>query len=171
MPPKRKAAAVSGPSKAGRTSAASTPGPATTRSINSADRRSGDDDDLDNGDVAEGQRVREEELEKEADQFVNLWEMTNPPRQPCKSTSIQRPDYRDYSSLELKPDHHNRPLWIDPERGYIIVERFSRLVEQATDFLITIAEPTSRPMFFHEYTLTAHSLCPFTQSKIFPHLL
>lgn len=66
---------------------------------------------------------------------------------------------RDFSYLELKKsDHQERPLWIDPDRGVIILEQFSPLSEQATDFLITIAEPNSRPAFLHEYTLTAHSL-------------
>lgn len=58
----------------------------------------------------------------------------------------------------MKVDHNNRPLWIDPEKGLIIVEGFNPLAGQATDFLITIAEPCSRPRFIHEYALTAHSL-------------
>jgi len=65
---------------------------------------------------------------------------------------------RDYSYLSLKPDHDNRPLWIDPMKGRIILESFSPLAKQAQDFLTTIAEPLSRPTFLHEYSLTPHSL-------------
>jgi len=46
--------------------------------------------------------------------------------------------------LKLKPDHANRPLWINPEDGRIILEGFSPLAEQAQDFLVAIAEPVSR---------------------------
>ncbi|THC92274.1 hypothetical protein EYZ11_008256 [Aspergillus tanneri] len=64
-----------------------------------------------------------------------------------KDTSIQRQDpnfgYKDFSSLSLKPDHANRPLWIDPLKGTITLESFSPLAPQAQDFLTTIAEPLS----------------------------
>lgn len=64
----------------------------------------------------------------------------------------------DFSWLSLKPDHDNRPLWIDPDKGRIILESFSPLAAHAQDFLTTIAEPLSRPTFLHEYALTPHSL-------------
>lgn len=65
----------------------------------------------------------------------------------------------DFSYLPLKPDHANRPLWIFPDgSGRIILEFFSPLAEQAQDFLITIAEPVSRPQHIHEYKLTPYSL-------------
>lgn len=64
----------------------------------------------------------------------------------------------DFSYLSLKPDHDNRPLWIDPQKGRIILESFSPLAGHAQDFLTTIAEPLSRPTFLHEYALTPHSL-------------
>lgn len=64
----------------------------------------------------------------------------------------------DFSWLSLKPDHDNRPLWIDPHKGRIILESFSPLAAHAQDFLTTIAEPLSRPTFLHEYALTPHSL-------------
>lgn len=60
--------------------------------------------------------------------------------------------------MPLKPDSKSRPIFIDPQRGRIILENFSPLAEQAKDFLITIAEPLSRPTFIHEYALTSHSL-------------
>jgi DNA excision repair protein ERCC-3 len=64
----------------------------------------------------------------------------------------------DFSYLALKPDHNNRPLWIEPDRARIILESFSPLAPYAQDFLTTIAEPLSRPSFLHEYALTPHSL-------------
>lgn len=66
--------------------------------------------------------------------------------------------YKDFSSLALKPDHANRPLWIEPLKGTITLESFSPLASQAQDFLTTIAEPLSRPTHLHEYRLTGNSL-------------
>ncbi|KAK6202459.1 DNA helicase [Scheffersomyces amazonensis] len=64
----------------------------------------------------------------------------------------------DFSYLKLKPDHFSRPLWISPNDIRIILESFSPLAEQAQDFLITIAEPISRPSHIHEYRITTYSL-------------
>ncbi|CAI5755794.1 unnamed protein product [Candida verbasci] len=64
----------------------------------------------------------------------------------------------DFSYLKLKPDHFSRPIWISPSDLRIILESFSPLAEQAQDFLITIAEPISRPSHIHEYRITAYSL-------------
>lgn len=64
----------------------------------------------------------------------------------------------DFSYLRLKPDHFSRPIWICPNDARIILESFSPLAEQAQDFLITIAEPVSRPSHIHEYKITAYSL-------------
>ncbi|KAG0044299.1 transcription factor TFIIH complex ERCC-3 subunit [Gryganskiella cystojenkinii] len=63
----------------------------------------------------------------------------------------------DYTWLPLKQDHESRPLWIT-EDGHIILEGFSPIAEKAIDFLITIAEPVSRPQHIHEYKLTPYSL-------------
>ncbi|KAI8350705.1 DNA helicase [Mortierella sp. GBAus27b] len=63
----------------------------------------------------------------------------------------------DYTWLPLKHDHESRPLWIT-EDGHIILEGFSPIAEKAIDFLITIAEPVSRPSHIHEYKLTPYSL-------------
>jgi len=64
---------------------------------------------------------------------------------------------RDFTKLELKPDHQNRPLWACAD-GRIFLETFSLLYKQAYDFLIAIAEPVCRPHYMHEYNLTPHSL-------------
>ncbi|KAK3375305.1 P-loop containing nucleoside triphosphate hydrolase protein [Podospora didyma] len=162
MPPKRKAApAAGGSAKAGRASALSTPGPATPRSLDSS-MMSEADEDLDE-DVTEAQKEREELLGQEADEFVNNWAISskrfqNQPEGKKHDAATPYFGKRDFSGLPLKPDHLNRPLWIDPDKGTIVLERFNALAEQATDFLITIAEPKSRPTFLHEYALTTHSL-------------
>ncbi|EEF51222.1 general transcription and DNA repair factor IIH helicase subunit XPB1 isoform X2 [Ricinus communis] len=64
---------------------------------------------------------------------------------------------KDFSKLELKLDHANRPLWACAD-GRIFLETFSPLYKQAYDFLIAIAEPVCRPESMHEYNLTPHSL-------------
>ncbi|KAA1117037.1 DNA repair helicase RAD25 [Puccinia graminis f. sp. tritici] len=66
----------------------------------------------------------------------------------------------DYRYLSLKADHTSRPLYISPNMATrtIILEAFHPLASQAQDFLITIAEPVSRPSHIHEYKLTKHSL-------------
>ncbi|KAK7414823.1 DNA repair helicase RAD25 [Neonectria punicea] len=164
MPPKRKARpAASGPAKVGKVSTNSTPGPSTPRNIESNVPSKALDFDED---VTEDQREKEEELEREAEQFVSSWAVSSnrfqnsdePNHYNARNDMSRFFGNRDFSDLPLKPDHQNRPLWIDPNRGVIILERFSPLSEQATDFLITIAEPNSRPTFLHEYSLTAHSL-------------
>ncbi|KAI9620486.1 hypothetical protein H4Q26_013698 [Puccinia striiformis f. sp. tritici PST-130] len=59
----------------------------------------------------------------------------------------------DYQYLALKADHTSRPLYISPNMATrtIILEAFHPLASQAQDFLITIAEPVSRPSHIHEY--------------------
>ena len=66
-------------------------------------------------------------------------------------------EFHDFSDLELKPDHLNRPLWVCPD-GRVFLETFSPVYKQAYDFLIAVAEPVSRPECIHEYMLTPHSL-------------
>jgi DNA excision repair protein ERCC-3 len=63
----------------------------------------------------------------------------------------------DQWNAPLKPDHHNRPLWVN-DAGGIILESFHPLFDEAQDFLINIAEPQSRVSKMHEYQLTTHSL-------------
>ncbi|PRQ56830.1 putative DNA helicase [Rosa chinensis] len=65
--------------------------------------------------------------------------------------------YKDFTKLELKPDHPNRPIWACPD-GRIFLESFSAVYKQAYDFLIAIAEPVCRQELMHEYNLTPHSL-------------
>ena len=59
--------------------------------------------------------------------------------------------------MKLKDDHDKKPIWISPDNK-IFLEAFSPLYKAATDFLIAIAEPVSRPAYIHEYALTPYSL-------------
>lgn len=143
MPPKRKAtSAIQGAAKVGRASAVSTPGSTTPRSLATSDS---------------AEDTEEEEVEKNVQKFdISTYDVK--PKRRANDAVSKYFGNRDYSYLQLKPDHANRPLWIDPERGRIILESFNPLAPQAQDFLITIAEPLSRPTFLHEYALTTHSL-------------
>ena len=72
----------------------------------------------------------------------------------------------DCSHIRLKEDHERRPIWIiwlqgvdgQDDENRIILEAFSPEYKNATDFLIAIAEPVSRPSHIHEYKLTKFSL-------------
>jgi len=69
-----------------------------------------------------------------------------------------RAEFHDYSQqIRLKDDHEKRPIWIAPDYR-LFLESFSPLYKAATDFLIAIAEPVSRPTYVHEYVLTPYSL-------------
>ncbi len=80
--------------------------------------------------------------------------------------SVSNPNFYDCSHMQLKEDHEHRPIWIiwlqgNDERtddNRIILEAFSPEYKNATDFLIAIAEPVSRPSHIHEYKLTKYSL-------------
>jgi len=60
----------------------------------------------------------------------------------------------------MKEDSENYPLWIgsDSKDPKIYLEAFSPRYKFATEFLIAIAEPVSRPNYIHEYKLTPYSL-------------
>ncbi|KAJ3064212.1 transcription factor TFIIH complex ERCC-3 subunit, partial [Quaeritorhiza haematococci] len=78
-------------------------------------------------------------------------------REGIKQDTVTHIFKEDYTFLPLKPDNTHRPIWVCHD-GRIILEAFSPLAAQAQDFLITIAEPVSRPARMHEYRLTAYSL-------------
>lgn len=161
MPPKRKPANwKKPPAKAGKNSLTSTPGSSTRQG--DCSRLSEASNDSDDDGVRESQRKKEEELEREGEKFVNTWAVPNNSSEKKKGdqdgTISRLFGERDFSYLTLKPDYKNRPMWIDPEKGVIIMEKFSPMAGPATDFLITIAEPRSRPAFLHEYIMTPHSL-------------
>ena len=64
---------------------------------------------------------------------------------------------QDFSHMILKKDHESRPIWIGQD-CVIFLEAFSPHYKVASDFLVAIAEPLSRPTFIHEYKLTKYSL-------------
>ncbi|RMZ90063.1 hypothetical protein DV736_g2708, partial [Chaetothyriales sp. CBS 134916] len=152
MPAKRKAAV----DIVGRSSKRGTPAPSTPQSINSDDDFSGSDAaSQDDADDSEKEHIRN--YRKKLD-FASF--------QGSKTAAIH-PVFgeKDWSWMKLKPDHNNRPIWIDPNVSThstkgpkITMESFSPLAPQATDLLTTIAEPQSRPQFMHEYRFTEHSL-------------
>ncbi|KAK7498462.1 hypothetical protein BaRGS_00010416 [Batillaria attramentaria] len=111
-------------------------------------------------------RVEEEEFEyEEDDDFVEPGEVSQEvpaaalrdcdKEEAAKTDEFGAQDYR--KTLELKPDHTSRPLWIAPN-GHIFLESFSPVYRHAHDFLIAISEPVCRPEHIHEYKLTAYSL-------------
>lgn len=146
MPVKRKAASQDVSSSTKRIAS----GPATPQSLSS-------DDEYSQGSGASESET--ENLKKAREKFS-----VHPPgvrsRNPSKATDreVKQSGISNLSYLSLKPDHENRPLWVDANKARITLESFSPLAAQAQDFLTTIAEPLSRPEFLHEYALTVHSL-------------
>ncbi len=150
MSSKRKApSAALAASKAGRASAVSTPGSATPRNVDSDDLpEPNDENDELSGTIA--QNVRKFD--------ISSFPFMLRPGVTDMASGFFQPEYkRDFTALPLKPDHQNRPLWIDGW-GRLILESFHPLAPRVQDFLVTIAEPVSRPTFLHEYKLTTHSL-------------
>jgi DNA excision repair protein ERCC-3 len=162
MAPKRKApGAVQGAAKAGKSSNVSTPGAQTPKSIDSSDEYSDSDgDDPGTGVNTPQDAEKEEQIEKFVDKFsTKALEKRSAQESHRTYDSVSKLfGNRDFSYLTQKPDHKNRPIWIDPSKGIITLESFHPLAASAQDFLITIAEPLSRPTFIHEYALTTHSL-------------
>ena len=69
-------------------------------------------------------------------------------------------EVKDFSHIPLKPDHERFCMWLgeDDHDNMIFLEAFSPDYKNATDFLVAIAEPVSRPQHIHEYKLTKYSL-------------
>ncbi|KAI8850699.1 P-loop containing nucleoside triphosphate hydrolase protein [Chytridium lagenaria] len=86
---------------------------------------------------------------------------TAPPPEGCiqdvTSQLFTPPQGSDFSYLVIKGDASTRPLYVSDD-GRILLEAFNPLALPAIDFLITIAEPVSRPSRIHEYRLTTYSL-------------
>ncbi|RMZ83986.1 hypothetical protein DV737_g1260, partial [Chaetothyriales sp. CBS 132003] len=152
MPAKRKAV----DDTAGRSSKRGTPAPSTPQNIDSDDDFSGSDAaSQDDADDSEKEHIRNYRKKLDFASFQGSKRAANHPVFGEK----------DWSWMKLKPDHNNRPIWIDPNVSThstkgpkITMESFSPLATQATDLLTTIAEPQSRPQFMHEYRFTEHSL-------------
>lgn len=98
----------------------------------------------------------EEPVEDYGDEGADIPEAAS--RSISDATNEDEYGAKDYSNeLTLREDYLVRPLWVAPD-GNIFLETFSPLYKQAQDFLITIAEPVSRPETIHQYKLTAYSL-------------
>lgn len=150
MSPKRKAdSPAAGASKPSRAFRASTPASSARQSA------AGDDQD----ETTEGSDELGRLIASNARKFdLNDFPYTLPPGVRDMASAYFHPaQKRDFTALPLKPDHQNLPLWIDG-RGKIILENFHGQASRVQDFLITVAEPTSRPTFMHEYKITIHSL-------------
>lgn len=157
MPVKRKAASQVVSSSAKKNAS----GPATPQSLSS-------DDEYSEGSPASESET--ENLKKAREKFS-----VHPPGARSKNLSkptdreVRQSGISNLSYLSLKPDHENRPLWVDANKARITLESFSPLAAQAQDFLTTIAEPLSRPEFLHEYALTVHSLYAAVSVGLVPH--
>lgn len=148
MPSKRKASTSV---KGTRPSKRSISGTATPQSIGSSDEYSEEGEEAS---ASEAENLSKAVKTFSADSLKNRVKIQK--RVLNRDTKIN--GITDLSELSLKPDHENRPLWVDAKKARITLESFSPLAAQAQDFLTTIAEPLSRPVFLHEYALTVHSL-------------
>ena len=146
MPSKRKTSANGSAQPAKRLAS----GAATPLSVSS-------DDEYSEGSAASQSET--ENLKKAREKF-SVHASSSKAKGSAKATErdIRQSGISNLSYLSLKPDHENRPLWVDANKARITLESFSPLAAQAQDFLTTIAEPLSRPEFLHEYALTVHSL-------------
>lgn len=148
MPPKRKTAAAT----SGRPSKRVTSGSGTPVTVGS------DSDEYTEG-GEEASETEAEDLKKAVSKFsIESYRGKQRPEGQERDAASALFANRDYSYLQLKPDHADRPLWIEPGKARVILESFNPLAQQAQDFLITVAEPQSRPTHLHEYSLTVHSL-------------
>lgn len=152
MTTKRKAkTSVPRGAKAARTSYLSTPRVPISATVDN-DNKTNTDPDKDDSPV-------DELLERDINKNIDLFSLNRHQKKHAISKPLSHIfGNKDFSYLTLKRDHQNRPLWIDPKKGRIILESYNPLAEQAQDFLTTVAEPLSRPTLVHEYALTTHSL-------------
>ncbi|KAF4555074.1 General transcription and DNA repair factor IIH helicase subunit XPB [Elsinoe fawcettii] len=148
MAPKRKGVGLGGERAAKRAAS----GVSTPVSLGS----DSDDDYSDAGDVDDVSAHRLDNVVKKFQ--ASSYGKANKSKKERDSASHLFGSTRDLSALELKNDHSVRPLWLDPDKGRVVLETFSPSFKQAQNFLINIAEPQSRTTNVHEYTITAHSL-------------
>lgn len=148
MPPRRKASALSDATKLDRTSKDSTGGPGGDRGID-VSSTSDTDENIDEDPALLQSLVKFDSAS--AEYRYNL----RPAVQDIASRHFRIGC--DFTALEPKHDHHNRPFWVQGNH-LVVLESYHPLAHQAQDFLVTVAEPISRPHFLHEYHLTPHSL-------------
>jgi DNA excision repair protein ERCC-3 len=153
----------------GRAAKRSTPAPATPQRQDSED----DYDDAEylaeavdeSGDIIELNEASKQRQQKADAAIRNLTNRTLFSKLSKAGKQSQLFGNKDFHDINLKPDHENRPLWLDARVSEgsikgpkITLESWSPNAQRATDLLITIAEPVSRPAHFHEYRINEHSL-------------
>ncbi|KAI5365091.1 Putative helicase XPB/Ssl2, Helicase superfamily 1/2, ATP-binding domain-containing protein [Septoria linicola] len=152
MPPKRKAVGADGRATKRVASGANTP----------ISMRGDDDDDFDES--SDDFDEEERQAPKKYDKVVKRYQPATYQKPAAAASSNGDAashlfkSTRDFFNETLKPDHHLRPLWIDPTNGKVVLETFAPSFKQAQNFLINIAEPQSRTTNMHEYTISPHSL-------------
>lgn len=151
MAPKRKAPAAAASS--------ARPAKRSASSINTPKSLTSDDDYV-SDDVAEDDDMPVEDRytrianQLQASSYVDTDSISN----NVDAASQLFKNGTNFSGLRLKPDHAVRPLWLDPIKVRVVLETFSPAFKRAQTFLINIAEPQSRTLNIHEYSITSHSL-------------
>jgi DNA excision repair protein ERCC-3 len=82
--------------------------------------------------------------------------MNNPNHIQTENGERPANTYHDFSKYALKEEHADRPIWIgglnsNGNDNIILLEVNNPKYRDATNFLVSIAEPKSRPDFIHEY--------------------
>ena len=109
---------------------------------------------MDREEARESKRQRRRELAADAEITRRLEDVSG---LPTIVISDLLPPIQDLSDKELKIDHENRPLWVTPT-GHIYLDAHSPLYDEASAFLIQIAEPLRRPEYIHEFRLDKEAL-------------
>lgn len=148
MPLKHQAGGLSGATNHDKSSKDSTTGPGSARSLG-ASSASDTDDGLD-----EDPAILQSLVKFDSGSAEYRYDL-RPAVQDMASRHFSAGS--DFTALKPKRDHHNRPLWVQGNH-FVILESYHPLAPQAQDFLVTVAEPISRPHFLHEYHLYPHSL-------------
>ncbi|KAI9667063.1 MAG: hypothetical protein M1831_001240 [Alyxoria varia] len=168
MAPKRKL-------PSGRTSSRMDSGQATPQSLESdSDYQTSSVGDVSGNEGGTGTSKPRNKKLKTNEKEKDPWSLNTYRRKYLKANPGLRPSHKsqsfksDFSRFPLKPDHDTRPIWLDPERGNLIVESFCPIANEARDFLITMSEPVSRPSHVHEYRISDQSLLSASASGLEP---
>ncbi|CAK3837172.1 probable RNA polymerase II transcription initiation nucleotide excision repair factor TFIIH, 3^-5^ [Lecanosticta acicola] len=161
MAPKRKAGAAA----SGRPAKRAASGVNTPVSMESDDEYlSGEDSDMM---MSEREREREPSQKRQnSKKYEGAVKKYDPASYQSNNANLSNFDAashlfkpkHDFFTETLKPDHHLRPIWMDPRTARVVLETFAPSFKAAQNFLINIAEPQSRTTNMHEYTITPNSL-------------
>lgn len=120
---------------------------------NSKKRVSNKDSELDSQKLLKMTRLTQKSYAEDDEEYVPRIQY----RKDKNKNTPETESFQDFSDITLKRDHAKRPLWVLPNKK-ILLEVFSPSYKAATEFLVSIAEPKSRPAMIHEYELTTSSL-------------